>query len=117
MPAVGLDLPQPGAILRAVLQSVSHPDSNDYAAFVQDTARLTPHLSLSLGARYDLQNIFKARNAGESALAASGEDAAEWDKLCAAGGTGYAFGTDRPVMVRRDLEFSIRGFREFISRR
>jgi outer membrane receptor protein involved in Fe transport len=36
---------------------VSHPDSNDYAGFVQDTARVTPHFSLSLGARYDLQTF------------------------------------------------------------
>jgi hypothetical protein len=33
-------------------------------------------------------------------VAAGGEDAAEWNELCAAGGNGYAFGTDRPVMVR-----------------
>ena len=36
---------------------VSHPDSNDYAAFVQDTMRLTPHLAASLGVRYDLQTF------------------------------------------------------------
>jgi outer membrane receptor protein involved in Fe transport len=38
---------------------VSHPDSNDYAGFVQDTARMTPHFTLSLGARYDLQTFSK----------------------------------------------------------
>ena len=30
---------------------MSHPNSNDYAGLVQDTVRLTPHFSLSLGAR------------------------------------------------------------------
>ena len=39
---------------------VSHPDSNDYAGFVQDTARLTPHFTLSMGARYDVQTFAKA---------------------------------------------------------
>ena len=29
--------------------AVSHPNSNDYAAFVQDTMRLTTHMGLSLG--------------------------------------------------------------------
>lgn len=28
---------------------VSHPNSNDYAGFLQDTARVTPHFSLSMG--------------------------------------------------------------------
>jgi len=36
---------------------VSHPDSNDYAAFVQDTLRLTRRFDLSLGVRYDLQTF------------------------------------------------------------
>src|SRR5208337_1184351 len=38
---------------------VSHPNSNDYAGFVQDTARLTPHFTLSMGVRYDLQTFSK----------------------------------------------------------
>src|SRR5271157_4646274 len=38
---------------------VSHPNSNDYAGFLQDTARLTPHFTLSMGARYDLQTFLK----------------------------------------------------------
>ena len=38
---------------------VSHPNSNDYSAFLQNTTRLTPHFSLSLGARYDLQTFSK----------------------------------------------------------
>ena len=35
----------------------SIPDTNEYAAFVQDTIRVTNHLALSLGARYDLQTF------------------------------------------------------------
>ena len=38
---------------------VSHPDSNDYSGFVQDTRRMTPHFTLSLGVRYDLQTFSK----------------------------------------------------------
>ncbi len=35
----------------------SHPDTNEYSAFLQDTVRLTRRLAMSLGARYDLQTF------------------------------------------------------------
>ena len=37
--------------------AVSHPDSNEYATFLQDTVRMTGRLALSLGVRYDLQTF------------------------------------------------------------
>ncbi|HZQ22191.1 MAG TPA: TonB-dependent receptor [Terriglobales bacterium] len=37
--------------------AISHPDTNEYAAFVQDTIRLTRRLAVSLGVRYDLQTF------------------------------------------------------------
>ena len=37
----------------------SHPDTNEYAAFLQDTIRATSHLAVSLGVRYDLQTFTK----------------------------------------------------------
>jgi TonB dependent receptor len=37
--------------------AASHPDSNDYSAFAQDTIRVTGHLGVSLGIRYDLQTF------------------------------------------------------------
>src|SRR5207302_8921327 len=37
--------------------AVSHPDTNEYAAFVQDTIRVTGRLAISLGVRYDLQTF------------------------------------------------------------
>jgi hypothetical protein len=40
--------------------SVSHPNSNEYAAFAQDTLRATDHLALTLGARWDLQTFSTA---------------------------------------------------------
>src|SRR5437773_4836319 len=36
---------------------VSHPDTNEYATFLQDTIRVTNRLALSLGVRYDLQTF------------------------------------------------------------
>ena len=35
--------------------AVSHPDTTEYAAFVQDTIRVTDHFGLTLGVRYDFQ--------------------------------------------------------------
>jgi hypothetical protein len=37
--------------------AVSHPDSNEYSWFAQDTIRLWSRLALSLGMRYDLQTF------------------------------------------------------------
>ena len=35
----------------------THPDLNEYGAFVQDDWRVTPKLTLNLGLRYDLQDL------------------------------------------------------------
>jgi hypothetical protein len=37
--------------------NTSHPDTNEYAAFAQDTMRLASHLAVTLGVRYDLQTF------------------------------------------------------------
>jgi hypothetical protein len=79
---------------------VSHPDSNDYAGFVQDTARLTPHLSLSLGARYDLQTFSKKGMVSNPLWAQVGKMPLNGTNFAPRVGIGYAFGNDRPVMVR-----------------
>jgi len=40
--------------------AASNPNSNDYAAFAQDTIRVTDHLALNLGVRWDLQTFTNA---------------------------------------------------------
>ena len=40
--------------------ATSHPDTNEYAAFAQDTIRVTNHLALNLGVRWDLQTFTTA---------------------------------------------------------
>jgi hypothetical protein len=79
---------------------VSHPDSNDYAAFVQDTARLTPHLSLSMGVRYDLQTFSKKGMVSNPLWPQAGKMPLLGTNFAPRVGIGYAFGNDRPVMVR-----------------
>jgi len=79
---------------------VSHPDSNDYAAFVQDTARLTPHLSLSMGVRYDLQTFSKNGMESNPLWPQAGKMPLLGTNFAPRVGIGYAFGNDRPLMVR-----------------
>jgi len=79
---------------------VSHPDSHDYAGFVQDTARLTPHFTLSLGARYDLQTFSKAGMVSNPLWPAAGKMPLRETNFAPRVGIGYALGDDRPLMVR-----------------
>ncbi len=79
---------------------VSHPNSNDYAGFVQDTARLTPHFTLSMGARYDLQTFSKAGMVSNPLWPAAGKMPLRETNFAPRVGIGYALGDDRPLMVR-----------------
>ena len=79
---------------------VSHPNSNDYSAFVQDTKRLTPHFSLSLGARYDLQTFSKMGMVSNPLWSQVGKMPLPGMNFAPRVGIGYAIGNDRPLMVR-----------------
>src|SRR5208282_5167341 len=77
-----------------------HPNSNDYAGFVQDTARLTPHFTLSVGARYDLQTFSKTGMVSNPLWPAAGKMPLQEKNFAPRVGIGYALGNDRPLMVR-----------------
>ncbi len=47
----------PHYYLQSFGPAVTHPDTNEYAGFLQDTIRVTDHFALSVGARYDLQTF------------------------------------------------------------
>jgi hypothetical protein len=79
---------------------VSHPNSNDYAGFVQDTARLTPHFTLSLGARYDLQTFSKTGMESNPLWPGAGKMPLKETNFAPRVGIGYAIGNQRPLMVR-----------------
>jgi hypothetical protein len=79
---------------------VSHPDSNDYAAFVQDTMRLTSHLSASLGVRYDLQTFSRAGMVSNSLWPLAGKMPEPNRNFAPRIGLAYAIGDKNPVMVR-----------------
>lgn len=44
----------PHYYLQSFGSAASHPDTNEYAAFAQDTLRLTDRLALNVGVRWDL---------------------------------------------------------------
>jgi len=79
---------------------VSHPDSNDYAAFVQDTVRLTKRLSASLGVRYDFQTFSKAGMVSNPLWPLAGQMPEPNKNLAPRIGLAYAIGDHRPVVVR-----------------
>jgi hypothetical protein len=79
---------------------VSHPDSSDYAAFVQDTARLTRRMSVSLGVRYDLQTFVMPKMANTPLWPLSGWMPEPDKNFAPRVGLAYAIGDRRPVVVR-----------------
>ncbi len=79
---------------------VSRPNSNDVAGFVQDTVRLTPHLTLSAGARYDLQTFAKSGMVSDPLWPAAGKMPSQETNFAPRLGIGYALGGQRPIMVR-----------------
>jgi hypothetical protein len=79
---------------------VSHPNSNDYAAFVQDTVRMTKRMSASVGVRYDLQTFSKVGLVSNPLWPLAGKLPEPNRNFAPRIGLAYAIGDKRPVMVR-----------------
>ena len=79
---------------------VSHPDSNDYAAFVQDTVQLTNRLSVSVGARYDRQTFGNSGMVSNPRWPLAGKMPSSDKNIAPRVGLAYAIGDQRPLMVR-----------------
>lgn len=80
--------------------SVSHPDTNEYAAFLQDTIRVTDHFALSLGARYDLQAFTTKGLVTNSLWPDSGKVPFNPYNFAPRVGLAYSTGGERPLVVR-----------------
>ena len=78
--------------------STSHPNGNDYAAFAQDTMRLTDHLALSLGVRYDVQTFSRKYLKTNPLWPDSGKVPFDANNLAPRAGISYAFGNDHPLV-------------------
>ena len=80
--------------------ATSHPDSNDYAAFAQDTIRVTNRLALNLGVRWDLQTFSTARLVSNPLFPPSGKVPFRPYNFAPRAGFAYSFGDKRPLVVR-----------------
>ena len=81
-------------------QADSHPDTNEYAVFLQDTVRLTGRLAMSLGLRYDLQT-FSTKNLVSNPLwPAAGKVPTEDHNFSPRVGIAYSVGQQHPLVIR-----------------
>jgi hypothetical protein len=78
----------------------SHPDTNEYAWFLQDTVRVTTRLGLSLGVRYDLQTFSTAGLISNPSWPDTGKFPHNRNNFAPRVGLAYSFGNQRPVVIR-----------------
>jgi hypothetical protein len=81
-------------------QAASHPDSNDYAAFAQDTIRVTDHLAVNLGVRWDLQTFTTAGLVSNPLFPPSGKVPFKPYNFGPRAGLAYSIGREHPLVVR-----------------
>src|ERR1700683_724671 len=78
----------------------SHPDTNEYSAFLQDTIRATSHLAISVGARYDLQTFTKKGLLTNPLWPDSGKIPYNPNNYAPRIGLAYSLGDEHPLVVR-----------------
>ena len=81
-------------------QAASHPDSNDYAAFAQDTIRVTNHLAVNLGVRWDLQTFTTAGLLSNPLFPPSGKVPFKPYNFGPRVGLAYSIGRTHPLVIR-----------------
>jgi hypothetical protein len=81
-------------------QAASHPDSNDYAAFAQDTLRVTDHLAVNLGVRWDLQTFTAAGLLANPLFPPSGKVPFKPYNFGPRAGFAYSIGRTHPLVIR-----------------
>ncbi len=80
--------------------ATSHPDTNEYAAFAQDTIRVTDHLALNLGVRWDLQTFTTVGLVTNPLFPPSGKVPYQPYNFAPRAGLAYSFGSTHPLVVR-----------------
>jgi hypothetical protein len=79
---------------------VSHPDSREFAWFVQDSIRVTDHLAVTLGLRYDLQTFRTDGLVSNPLWPAAGKLPRDTNNFAPRLGFAYSIGNDRPLVFR-----------------
>jgi hypothetical protein len=80
--------------------ATSRPDTKEYAAFAQDTVRLTNRLALNVGVRWDLQTFTTAGLISNPLFPPSGKVPFQPYNFAPRAGFAYSFGSTRPLVVR-----------------
>lgn len=80
--------------------ATSRPDTNEYAAFAQDTMRVTDHLAVNLGVRWDLQTFTTKGLISNPLFPPSGKVPFQPYNFAPRAGLAYSFGKTRPLVVR-----------------
>ena len=80
--------------------AASHPDTNEYAAFAQDTIRATSRLAVNLGVRWDLQTFTHAGLVSNPLFPPSGRVPFQPYNFAPRAGLAYSFGNKRPLVAR-----------------
>ena len=80
--------------------SSSNPNSNDYAAFAQDTIRVTNHLAINLGVRWDLQTFTTVGLQSNPLFPPSGKVPYNPRNFGPRAGLAYSIGKDHPLVIR-----------------
>jgi hypothetical protein len=80
--------------------AVTRPNTNEFAAFVQDTIRVTNHFALSLGARYDLQTFNLKGLVSNPLWPDSGKVPNDPNNFAPRVGMAYSIGESRPLVIR-----------------
>jgi len=80
--------------------ATSNPNTNEYAAFAQDTVRVTDHLAVNLGVRWDLQTFATAGLVSNPLFPPSGKVPFKPYNFAPRAGLAYSFGRIHPLVVR-----------------
>ena len=78
----------------------SNPNSNDYAAFAQDTIRVTDHLAVNLGVRWDLQTFTTTGLVSNPLFPPSGKVPFKPNNFGPRAGLAYSIGRTHPLVIR-----------------
>ena len=90
----------PKYYLQSFGPSSSNPNSNDYAAFAQDTIRVTDHLALNLGVRWDLQTFTTAGLLANPLFPPAGKVPFKPNNFGPRAGLAYSIGKTHPLVIR-----------------
>lgn len=90
----------PHYYLQSFGSATSRPNTNEYAAFAQDTLRVTDRLAVNLGVRWDLQTFTTAGLVSNPLFPPSGKVPFQPYNFAPRAGLAYAIGNKRPLVIR-----------------